>query len=65
MSPTALGFLCLTKLILSVSFQEGNIIATAQIVEIGNFLFTQLAPGLYELILLGHETEMHIQSLAI
>lgn len=33
--------------------------------EIGNFLFTQLVPGLYELILLGHQPEIHIKSLAI
>jgi hypothetical protein len=42
--------------------QEGQIIASSSIDENGNFLIAHLVPGLYELTLLGSETEIHIQS---
>lgn len=45
--------------------QEGKIITTSSIDENGNFLIDHLAPGLYELILLGPETEIHIQSFTV
>src|SRR3990172_7241112 len=37
--------------------QEGQLIASSSIDENGNFLIAHLAPGLYELTLLGLETE--------
>ena len=45
--------------------QEGQLIASSSIDENGNFLIAHLAPGLYELTLLGLETEIRIQSFLV
>lgn len=47
------------------AYQQGNLINTTFIDEIGNFLFTHLPPGFYDLILLGPHTEIRIPSLEV
>jgi hypothetical protein len=43
----------------------GEIVATAPVDEIGNFIIPLLAPGLYELTLIGASIEVRIQSLPV
>jgi hypothetical protein len=47
------------------AYQEGKLVTTTFIDEIGNFLLTHLSPGLYDFILLGPDTEIRIQSLTM
>lgn len=46
-------------------WQEGRPLATNQVDELGNFIFSQLAAGQYELILAGPDMEIHVQDLQI
>lgn len=43
----------------------GQMIATASVDEIGNFIVSNLVPGNYQVILKGQEVEIHIQSLPV
>jgi len=45
--------------------QEGQVIATSSVDEIGNFVISHLIPGHYQLILSGANIEIHIQSLSV
>ena len=47
------------------AYQEGKIVATTIVDEIGNFIFSHFLPGSYELILLGPDTEIRIQSFIV
>ena len=42
------------------AYQEGNLIATTFIDEIGNFVFTHLVPGNYDLVLPGPQTKVRL-----
>jgi hypothetical protein len=42
-----------------------RLVATAAVDELGNFVISGLAPGIYELILCSLEVEIHIQTLEI
>lgn len=45
--------------------QEGKIITTSSVDEIGNFVFSHVAPGKYELTLTGPNTEIRIPSFTV
>ncbi len=45
--------------------QEGQLIITTSVDEIGNFLISPLSPGHYDLTLLGPDKEIHIQSFIV
>jgi hypothetical protein len=45
--------------------QEGQVIATSSVDEIGNFMISHLEPSDYALILTGPNIEIHIQSLLV
>jgi len=47
------------------AYQEGKVVATTVIDEIGNFVFSHFLPGSYELILRGPDTEIRIQSFIV
>lgn len=46
-------------------YQAGNLIASTLVDEIGNFLFTRLVPGLYELVLPGLDAQIRIPSVIV
>jgi hypothetical protein len=46
-------------------WQAAECIAQAPVDELGNFVLPNLAPGAYELILVGPEAEIHFQELEI
>jgi hypothetical protein len=45
--------------------QEGQVIATSSVDEIGNFTIPHLSPGHYKLMLRGPNIEVHVQSLPV
>ena len=45
--------------------QGDQVIATASVDEIGNFIISHLSPGHYKLILKGPNMEIHVQSLPV
>ena len=45
--------------------QEGKIITTASVDEIGNFVLSHIAPGNYELTLVDPDTEIRIPSFTV
>jgi len=47
------------------AYQEEKIVATTFVDEIGNFIFSHFSPETYELILLGPDTEIRIQSFIV
>lgn len=46
-------------------FQDGEVVTAVSLDELGNFTFTGLEPGKYELTLSGHAIEIHIPDLSI
>jgi hypothetical protein len=46
-------------------WQEGLLVKTVNVDELGNFTIMGLAPGLYDLILSGASFEIHVQALQI
>jgi hypothetical protein len=46
-------------------YQAENLIASTLVDEIGNFLFTQLVPGLYDLVLPGLDAQIRIPSVIV
>jgi len=47
------------------AYQAEKIVATTFVDEIGNFAFSHFLPGTYDLILLGPDTKIHIQSFIV
>lgn len=45
--------------------QEGQVVATSSVDEIGNFIISHLSPGHYKLMLSGPNLEIHVQSLPV
>ena len=46
-------------------FQEGAVVTAVALDDLGNFTFTGLEPGKYELTLSGQDIEIHIPDLSI
>jgi hypothetical protein len=46
-------------------WQESKGVAAVDVDELGNFIISGLAPGVYELILSGPAVEIHVQELTI
>jgi hypothetical protein len=44
---------------------EGRVVETVNVDELGNFIFSGLAPGSYDLVLSGPELEIHAQDLEV
>jgi len=47
------------------AYQEGKVVTTTFVDEIGNFIFNHFLPGTYELVLLGPDTEIRIESFIV
>lgn len=46
-------------------WQEGRPLACKEVDDLGNFIFDNLAPGPYEIIITGPDVEIHVQDLSI
>ena len=46
-------------------FQDGELVVSAEVDDLGNFVIFDLSPGHYELILAATSVEIHVQDLAV